>query len=129
MANVATTFFDSVKMIAAEKGIPEEDVFAAVEEALAKAADKFFNAQDFYGNFQAQIVLAQPTDTSGYATLGHHLITFGEFVDHFLLLFGFAHLRANHQEPQHNEHEHNGQHTHQATHRIRCCTTRLGVRI
>jgi len=55
MANVATTFFDSVKMIAAEKGIPEEDVFAAVEEALAKAADKYFNAQDFYGNFQAQM--------------------------------------------------------------------------
>ena len=55
MANVATTFFDSVKMIAAEKGINEEDVFAAVEEALAKAADKFFNAQDFYGNFQAQM--------------------------------------------------------------------------
>ena len=25
------------------------------EEALAKAADKFFNAQDFYGNFQAQM--------------------------------------------------------------------------
>ncbi|HCZ33356.1 MAG TPA: transcription termination/antitermination protein NusA, partial [Holophagaceae bacterium] len=55
MANVATTFFDSVKMIAAEKGIPEEDVFGAVEEALAKAADKYFNAQDFYGNFQAQM--------------------------------------------------------------------------
>ena len=55
MATVANTFFDSVKMIAAEKGIPEEDVFAAVEEALAKAADKYFNAQDFYGNFQAQM--------------------------------------------------------------------------
>jgi N utilization substance protein A len=55
MATVATTFFDSVKMIAVEKGINEEDVFAAVEEALAKAADKYFNAQDFYGNFQAQM--------------------------------------------------------------------------
>jgi N utilization substance protein A len=55
MATVATTFFDSVKMIAAEKGINEEDVFLAVEEALAKAADKFFNAQDFYGNFAAQM--------------------------------------------------------------------------
>lgn len=55
MTTVATSFFDSVKMIAAEKGIPEEDVFLAVEEALAKAADKFFNAQDFYGNFQAQM--------------------------------------------------------------------------
>ena len=55
MATVATTFFDSVKMIAAEKGIPEEDVFEAVEEALAKAADKYFQAQDFYGNFQAQM--------------------------------------------------------------------------
>jgi N utilization substance protein A len=55
MALVATSFFDSVKMIAVEKGINEEDVFAAVEEALAKAADKYFNAQDFYGNFQAQM--------------------------------------------------------------------------
>lgn len=55
MTGVATSFFDSVKMIAAEKGIPEEDVFLAVEEALAKAADKFFNSQDFYGNFQAQM--------------------------------------------------------------------------
>ncbi|HJU83214.1 MAG TPA: transcription termination factor NusA [Holophagaceae bacterium] len=55
MATVATTFFDSVKMIAAEKGINEEDVFIAVEEALAKAAEKYFNAMDFYGNFQAQM--------------------------------------------------------------------------
>ena len=55
MATVQTTFFDSVKMIAAEKGINEEDVFKAVEEALAKAADKYFNAQDFYGNFEAQM--------------------------------------------------------------------------
>ncbi|HJV91214.1 MAG TPA: transcription termination factor NusA [Holophagaceae bacterium] len=55
MATVQTTFFESVKMIAAEKGINEEDVFKAVEEALAKAADKYFNAQDFYGNFEAQM--------------------------------------------------------------------------
>lgn len=55
MALVATTFFDSVKMIAAEKGIPEEDVFKAVEEALVKAAEKYFQAYDFYGNFQAQM--------------------------------------------------------------------------
>ncbi|HJW08614.1 MAG TPA: transcription termination factor NusA [Holophagaceae bacterium] len=55
MATVATSFFDSVKMIAAEKGINEEDVFIAVEEALAKAAEKYFNAMDFYGNFQAQM--------------------------------------------------------------------------
>ncbi|MBI4911972.1 MAG: transcription termination/antitermination protein NusA [Acidobacteria bacterium] len=55
MATVATSFFDSVKMIAAEKGIPEEDVFKAVEEALVKAAEKYFQAQDFYGNFQTQM--------------------------------------------------------------------------
>lgn len=55
MATVANTFFDSVKMIAAEKGIQEEEVFHAVEEALVKAAEKFFQAQDFYGNFQAQM--------------------------------------------------------------------------
>jgi len=55
MALVATTFFDSVKMIAAEKGIPEEDVFKAVEESLVKAAEKYFQAYDFYGNFQAQM--------------------------------------------------------------------------
>ena len=55
MATVATSFFDSVKMIAAEKSINEEDVFSAVEESLAKAADKYFNSQDFYGNFQAQM--------------------------------------------------------------------------
>lgn len=55
MATVATSFFDSVKMIAAEKGIQEEDVYRAVEEALVKAAEKFFQAQDFYGNFQAQM--------------------------------------------------------------------------
>ena len=36
MATVATSFFDSVKMIAAEKGIPEEEVYRAVEEALVK---------------------------------------------------------------------------------------------
>ena len=40
MAVVSTSFFDSVKMIAAEKGIPEEDVFKAVEESLVKAAEK-----------------------------------------------------------------------------------------
>jgi transcription termination/antitermination protein NusA len=55
MALVATTFFDSVKMIAAEKGIPEEEVFKAVEESLVKAAEKYFQAFDFYGNFQAQM--------------------------------------------------------------------------
>jgi N utilization substance protein A len=55
MALVATTFFDSVKMIAAEKGIPEEEVFKAVEESLVKAAEKYFQAYDFYGNFQAQM--------------------------------------------------------------------------
>ena len=55
MALVATSFFDSVKMIAAEKGIPEEDVFKAVEEALVKAAEKYFQSFDFYGNFQAQM--------------------------------------------------------------------------
>ena len=55
MATVATTFFDSVKMIASEKGIPEEEVFQAVEESLVKAAEKYFQAQNFYGNFQAQM--------------------------------------------------------------------------
>jgi len=55
MALVATSFFDSVKMIAAEKGIPEEEVFKAVEESLVKAAEKYFQGFDFYGNFQAQM--------------------------------------------------------------------------
>ncbi|MGA2081441.1 MAG: transcription termination factor NusA [Holophaga sp.] len=55
MAIVATSFFDSVKMIAAEKGIPEEEVFKAVEESLVKAAEKYFQSFDFYGNFQAQM--------------------------------------------------------------------------
>jgi N utilization substance protein A len=55
MAVVATSFFDSVKMIAAEKSIPEEDVFKAVEESLVKAAEKYFQSMDFYGNFQAQM--------------------------------------------------------------------------
>ncbi len=55
MAVVATSFFDSVKMISAEKNIPEEDVFNAVEEALVKAAEKYFQSLDFYGNFQAQM--------------------------------------------------------------------------
>ena len=55
MATVATSFFDSVKMIAAEKGIPEEEVYRAVEEALVKAAEKYFQGMDFYGNFQAQM--------------------------------------------------------------------------
>jgi len=55
MAVVSTSFFDSVKMIAAEKGIPEEDVFKAVEESLVKAAEKYFQSMDFYGNFQAQM--------------------------------------------------------------------------
>jgi len=55
MALVSNTFFDSVKMISAEKGIPEEDVFNAVEESLVKAAEKYFQGQDFYGNFQAQM--------------------------------------------------------------------------
>ena len=55
MALVSNTFFDSVKMIAVEKSIPEEDVYLAVEEALVKAAEKFFQGQDFYGNFQAQM--------------------------------------------------------------------------
>jgi N utilization substance protein A len=55
MALVATSFFDGVKMIAAEKGIPEEDVFKAVEESLVKAAEKYFQSFDFYGNFQAQM--------------------------------------------------------------------------
>ena len=55
MALVSNTFFDSVKMISAEKGIPEEEVFNAVEESLIKAAEKYFQGQDFYGNFQAQM--------------------------------------------------------------------------
>ncbi len=55
MATVATTFFDSVKMIATEKGIPEEEVFQAVEESLVKAAEKYFQSQNFYGNFEAQM--------------------------------------------------------------------------
>jgi len=55
MALVSNTFFDSVKMIAAEKGIPEDDVFNAVEESLVRAAEKFFHSKDFYGDFQAQM--------------------------------------------------------------------------
>ena len=55
MALVATSFFDSVKMIMVEKGISEEDVFKAVEESLAKATEKYFQGFDFYGNFQAHI--------------------------------------------------------------------------
>jgi len=55
MALVSNSFFDSVKMIAAEKCIPEEDVFRAVEESLVKAAEKYFQGFDFYGNFQAQM--------------------------------------------------------------------------
>ncbi|MBS1767652.1 MAG: transcription termination/antitermination protein NusA [Acidobacteria bacterium] len=55
MAIVTSNFFESVKMIAAEKGIQEEEVFQAVEESLAKAAEKYFNAMDFYGNFVAQM--------------------------------------------------------------------------
>ncbi|MDR0498729.1 MAG: transcription termination factor NusA [Holophagales bacterium] len=55
MALVSNTFFDSVKMIAAEKGIPEEEVYNAVEESLVKAAEKYFQSQDFYGNFQSQM--------------------------------------------------------------------------
>ncbi len=55
MALVSNTFFDSVAMIAAEKGIEAEEVFRAVEEALIKAAEKYFQSMDFYGNFQAQM--------------------------------------------------------------------------
>ena len=55
MALVSNTFFDSVKMIAVEKGIPEDEVFNAVEESLVKAAEKYFQGQDFFGNFQAQM--------------------------------------------------------------------------
>ena len=55
MALVATRFFASLNMIAVEKGIPEEDVFKAVEESLVKAAEKYFQGFDFYGNFQAQM--------------------------------------------------------------------------
>ncbi|MDR2561977.1 MAG: transcription termination factor NusA [Holophagales bacterium] len=55
MALVSNTFFDSVKLIAAEKGIPEEEVFGAVEESLVKAAEKYFHSQDFFGDFQAQM--------------------------------------------------------------------------
>ena len=55
MATVATSFFDSVKMIAAEKQIAEEEIYKAVEESLVKAAEKYFQALDFYGNFQAQM--------------------------------------------------------------------------
>jgi N utilization substance protein A len=42
-------------MIAAEKQISEEEIFRAVEESLVKAAEKYFQALDFYGNFQAQM--------------------------------------------------------------------------
>ncbi len=55
MALVSNTFFDSVAMIAAEKGIEAEEVFRAVEESLVKAAEKYFQSMDFYGNFQAQM--------------------------------------------------------------------------
>lgn len=55
MALVATSFFDSIKMIMVEKRISEEDVFVAVEESLAKAAEKYFQSFDFYGNFQAHV--------------------------------------------------------------------------
>ncbi len=56
MALVSASFFDSVQMIAAEKGIADEEVFKAVEEALAKAAEKYFQSNEgFYGNFQAQL--------------------------------------------------------------------------
>ena len=55
MATVATSFFDSVKMIAAEKQIAEDELYKAVEESLVKAAEKYFQALDFYGNFQAQM--------------------------------------------------------------------------
>ena len=55
MALVSNTFFDIVKMMATEKVITEEEVYNAVEEALVRAAEKYFQSQDFYGNFQAQM--------------------------------------------------------------------------
>ncbi len=55
MALVSNTFFDSVKLIAAEKNIPEEDVFKAVEEALVKAAERYFQGLGFYYNLVAQM--------------------------------------------------------------------------
>lgn len=55
MVLVPTSFFDSIKMIITEKGISEEDVFKAVEEALIKAAEKYFQTFDFHGKFRAHV--------------------------------------------------------------------------
>ncbi|MFM8234521.1 MAG: transcription termination factor NusA [Holophagaceae bacterium] len=55
MGNVERSFFEYIRMIAAEKGITEEQVFTAVEDSISRAAEKHYNAQDFYGNFKTEM--------------------------------------------------------------------------
>ncbi len=55
MGNVEKNFFELIRIIAAEKGISEEQVLTAVEDSISRAAEKYYNGQDFYGNFKTEM--------------------------------------------------------------------------
>ncbi len=71
---------------------------------------------DFHtlGQFQANIAFAQFGDLADHAASGDDFVAFGQCVDHAAVFFLLFHLWTDHHKVQHDEHEHQGQHAHQA---------------
>eukprot|EP00300_Choanocystis_sp_HF-7_P015446 c1905_g1_i1.p1 GENE.c1905_g1_i1~~c1905_g1_i1.p1 ORF type:complete len:138 (+),score=4.70 c1905_g1_i1:1-414(+) len=69
---------------------------------------------DVRRQFDADEVVADLGDAAGHAALGHHFVALGQRFDQRLVFLRALHLRADHQEPQDDEHQQDGQQSHQA---------------
>lgn len=55
MSKLDKDYRELIRIIAAEKGITEDAVFTAMENAIARAAEKHFNSTDVYGTYKAEV--------------------------------------------------------------------------
>ena len=66
------------------------------------------------GDFDTNVGLADLADLANHAAGRQYFIALGEGIDHLLMLLLPLHLRADHQEIEHAEHQHNGEKAHEA---------------
>lgn len=79
------------------------------------------------GNFDADVVFADLGDAAGNAATGNDFVALGERCEHGLVFLGLLLLRTDHQEPQHHEHQDDGQELHQAAGGVGRTSSLLGV--
>ncbi|SBP87233.1 hypothetical protein THIARS_50481 [Thiomonas delicata] len=79
-------------------------------------------------DFQLDIVVPDLGDAAHEAAGGHHLVAFGQGLDHGLDFLLAPHLGADHHEVEDDEHHHDGQQAHQRGLGTGLGGSRLGVR-